>query len=290
MMSQEQILASVAADLSAPKHRGGPRNESTMATWIQSTRSPVLAARYADSVSKGMDQRVQGMLQNKRRVSGAENESRKNLLASSQPPPPSSPPPPGQRNVSPGGDGIRYALSGLAGATDSGSLHKDISSKVDQWLRTSSPLDGADDLDNEVPLNSNGETLDFEQFQAWEKRKQDERRRYRPSPEQLQNNKDDAALRQDERASSPPKSLETQFEMLGDTQKPAPARAVGDGEDNDDAGLEDTSDLSPAEALKQVRALAEETLASLGMAQFDVLQSQLAGLVVLCDRGLEKAE
>ena len=36
MMTQEQILASVAADMNAPSHRSGGRSAASAATWIQS--------------------------------------------------------------------------------------------------------------------------------------------------------------------------------------------------------------------------------------------------------------
>ena len=126
MISQEQILSTLAVDTPASTQQSGIRRrgaqEAPAATWLQSTRSPVMAARYADSISKGMDQRMQGMLQNRRRVSDV-----RGAVQSKQPPPPSTPPPPGQPNVSPTGTGgIKLALSGLSGASDSESLCLDI--------------------------------------------------------------------------------------------------------------------------------------------------------------------
>ena len=285
MISQGQILSTLAVDTPASTQQNGIRRrgaqEAPAATWLQSTRSPVTAARYADSISKGMDQRMQGMLQNRRRVSDV-----RGAVQSKQPPPPSTPPPPGQPNVSPTGTGgIKLALSGLSGASDSESLCLDISSKVDEWLSSSSPLEGASNVrDDQVPLTENGETLDFEQFQAWERQRQRQRPQEEQPTEKASPQQTVSLENSDEKTIGlsriPPMSLTTRFVSPDAPQNPPRSPATG----------EEGSALAPIEALKQVRALAKETLSSLGMAQFEKLESQLAGLVMLCERGLREEE
>lgn len=275
-ITREKILSSLTGDTNTPKNRH--TNSKTPAaaanhprkTWIQNSRSPRAESRYSDSISKGMDQRVQGMLMGKRQ-NIIQNTSR------STPPPPSSPPPPGQLRVQASGDNVKHAIIGISGRVDSQALHLDISSNVDNWLRSNADEDVS--LSEDIPLNENGQTLDFEQYQAWSKEQEKKQRRA------------GAMYSGTEKTSLYGSANDTEKMHHSDT-KPKPQGEPISGSLATFAPTENAmheSAIGPLEALRQVHQLAKETLVSFGKSEIDSIQQKLAGIVVLCERGIERA-